>query len=451
VSEPRTRPAAGRAEIADLVRTFAYIGLNSFGGPAGQIAVMHRVLVDEKKWIDDRSFSHALNFCMMLPGPEATQLATYVGWLRRGTLGGLIAGGLFVLPGAACMIGLSAIYAACGGVGLVSGVLLGLKCAVVVLVAHALRRIGARVLKTRSAFVLAAAALVAQFLFGVPFPLIVGAAALIGLIGGRAAPGSFGPVLGKEAGEVSAPGPMPRFGRTCAVALGWLAVWLVPLGAMTLTLSREHVLSRQAELFSKAAVVTFGGAYAVLGYIGQRAGAENWLTPPDMVAGLALAETTPGPLILVGQFVAFVGAYRTAGGGGGLSPMLAGAAGAAVFLWATFVPCFLWIFVGAPYMERLRASRWAGAMLGAVSAAVVGVIAHLGIWLALHTLFGRVDERTLGPLRLPTPVGASFDPAACVLAMLAAGLMFGLKWPTGRTLLICAICGAAWILLGRAG
>ena len=441
--EASNSPAQSES-FAEFIRTFAYIGMNSFGGPAGQIAVMHRVLVDEKQWIDDRRFTHALNFCMMLPGPEATQLATYVGWLKRGTLGGLIAGLLFILPGAACMLVLSAIYAAYGSVPLVSGILLGMKCAVVVLVAKALLRIGKRVLKTRLALLLAIAALLAQLVLHAPFPVIVAVAALIGLIVGWAAPHALAPVGEGEARDsVAPPPPMPGFGRTCLVAIGWLALWLIPLGVLTAALSPQHVLSREAMLFGKSAVVTFGGAYAVLGYIGERAGAENWLTPHDMVSGLALAETTPGPLILVGQFVAFVGAYRTMPGS---MPMLAGVAGAAVFLWATFVPCFLWIFVGAPYMERLRASRWAGSMLAAVSAAVVGVIAHLAIWLLLHTLFGNVEEWGSGLVRVPAPRWESFDVAAGAIVVLAAVLMFGMKWPPGRTLLVCAIGGAAWTL-----
>ncbi len=430
--------------FAEFTRTFAYIGVNSFGGPAGQIAVMHRVLVDEKQWIDDRRFTHALNFCMMLPGPEATQLATYVGWLKRGTIGGLIAGLLFVLPGGACMLVLSAIYAAYGSVPLVSGVLLGMKCAVVVLVAKALMRIGKRVLKTRLALFLAVAALLAQLVLHAPFPTIVAAAALIGLMVGWAAPQALVPLGEDDARDHAGSHQMPSFGRTCLVAFGWLAIWLIPLAVLTVALSPQHVLSREAMLFGKSAVVTFGGAYAVLGYIGERAGAENWLTPHDMVSGLALAETTPGPLILVGQFVAFVGAYRTMPGS---MPMLAGMAGAAVFLWATFVPCFLWIFVGAPYMERLRASRWAGAMLAAVSAAVVGVIAHLALWLLLHTLFGRVEELGSGLVHLPVPQWNSFEPAAAAIVALASVLMLGMKWPAGRTLLVCALAGAAWTML----
>ena len=442
----RGGPETGES-FGEFCRTFAYIGVNSFGGPAGQIAVMHRVLVDEKKWIDDRRFTHALNFCMMLPGPEATQLATYVGWLKRGAIGGLIAGGLFVLPGAACMLVLSAVYAAYGRVPLVSGLLLGMKCAVVVLVAKALARIGTRVLKTRLAGALAVGALLAQLVLHAPFPLIVGVAALVGLIAGGVAPTALAPVGEGAANDEGTP-PMPRFGRTCLVAVGWLALWLIPLGVLTAVLTPQHVLSREAMLFGKSAVVTFGGAYAVLGYIGERAGVENWITPPDMVSGLALAETTPGPLILVGQFVAFVGAYRTMPGA---VPMFAGLAGAAVFLWATFVPCFLWIFVGAPYMERLRANRRAGAMLAAVSAAVVGVIAHLAIWLLLHTLFGHVGEWGSGVVRIPAPSWESFDIAAGAIVALAGALMLWMKWPPGRTLVVCGLAGAAWTILVLTG
>ncbi len=426
-----------------LLRTFGSIGLNSFGGPAGQIAVMHRVLVEEKRWIDETRFTHALNFCMMLPGPEATQLATYVGWLKRGTLGGLIAGGLFVLPGAACMLVLSAIYAAYGSVPTISGMLLGLRAAVIVLVAVALLRIATRVIRTRAAVATAIIAFLAQLVLHVPFPIVVAAAAMVGLLLGERA---FGvqPAASDEAGAIDSDARRSSLGRTALVALVWLAIWLAPLAGMIAAISAQHVLSREAVLFSKASVVTFGGAYAVLGYIGERAGAESWLSPGDMSSGLALAETTPGPLILVGQFVGFLGAYRTMGG---VHPMLAGTLGAAVFLWATFIPCFLWIFVGAPYMERLRESAKAQGVLAAVSAAVVGTIAHLGVWLALHTLFGTVNDAAWNGLHTPSPQWQTLSLPALVFTLLAAGLMFWLRWKPGQTLIACAIGGFAWALL----
>jgi chromate transporter len=419
---------------------WAQIGVLGFGGPAGQIALMHRVLVDERRWIDETRYLHALNFCMLLPGPEAQQLATYVGWLLHGARGGLAAGVLFVLPGALVVGVLSALYAAFGHLPAMDALFFGLKPAVLAVVIEALLRIGRRALLGSWALGIAALAFIGIFFLQLPFPCIVLGAALAGAV--RQALGG-GP--SDDAQRTLEPIAAGRSALPAAIASGLL--WLAPVAGIPLWLGREHVFAQIALFFSKAAVVTFGGAYAVLAYLAQQAvETQGWLTSREMLDGLGLAETTPGPLVLVTQFVGFLAAWRSPGG---WPPLAAGALGALLTTWVTFAPCFFWVFLGAPYVERLRGWRMLQAALGAITAAVVGVIANLSLWFAIHVLFSHVGERQLGPVRLLVPAPASLDPAALVLA--AAALVAMLRLRTGMlpTLAASALAGAAWRLLSR--
>jgi len=418
--------------FGEAARTWAKIGILSFGGPAGQIALMHRVLVDEKKWIEEPHYLTALNFCMLLPGPEATQLATYVGWRLHGIAGGLTAGLLFVLPGAMVVLALSMLYAAFGQLPVAEAVLLGVKAAVLAIVVEALLRIARRGLKARFDQILAGAAFVAIFFFGVPFPFIVLGAAIIGFLREHAS----GQAGGQTASSVAVPLPAPvPITRTIATTALWLAIWIIPLLAVAGMFGPDHVLPRIGLFFSKLAVVTFGGAYAVLAYMAQDVVQHyGWLEAGEMVDGLGLAETTPGPLILVTEFVGFLAAFRHGGG----NPWVMGILGALVTLWATFAPCFLWIFVGAPYIERLRSAPRLQSALSAVTASVVGVILNLTVWFALHVLFASVAETWAGPLRLYLPVIASLDIAALLLTGLAIGLLFGMHTGIVTALTVCA-------------
>ena len=423
----------------------------SFGGPAGQIAVMHRILVDEKRWVSEQRFLHALNYCMLLPGPEAQQLATYVGWLLHRTKGGLTAGLLFVLPGFLSILALSILYAGFRDLGAVAALFFGLKPAVLAVVVEAVVRIGKRALRNRTMMGLAALAFVAIFFLDVPFPVIILAAGLTGLGGSYLGLKPFQmPSMAADAsaavlGDARSRSVRPSFGRTARTAAVWLTVWLFPLGLLALTLGREHVLVQEGLFFSKVATVTFGGAYAVLAYVAQQAvDVFGWLRPGEMLDGLGLAETTPGPLIQVVQFVGFMGAYRA---DAGLHPMLAGVLGSVVTTWATFAPCFLWIFVGAPFIEYLRGNRWLTAALSAITAAVVGVILNLAVWFALHVLFGTVTETWIGPLRLFVPDVASLDVAALVLAAGAFFALFRLQWGMLPTLGLSAGLGLLYHLV----
>lgn len=432
-----------RLTFSAAVRVWFKIGLLSFGGPAGQIALMHRVLVEEKRVVDEDRFLHALNYCMLLPGPEAMQLATYVGWLLHGVRGGLVAGILFVLPGFAAMLALSILYAQYQDIGVVQGLFFGLKAAVLAIVAEAVVRIGKRALQNHVQVGIAALAFVAIFFLQLPFPLIIVAAALTGLLGARFRPGLFQAAARRTAGVPSttaSPEPVRSAGwrHVATTLLLWLPLWFVPILLLGISLGPEHVLTLQSLFFSKAAVVTFGGAYAVLAYIAQQAvEIYHWLLPGEMLDGLGMAETTPGPLIMVTQFVGFMGAFRFPEP---FTPLTAGVVGSIVVTWVTFVPCFLWIFLGAPYVERVRDNRILGAALACITAAVVGVILNLGVWFALHTLFGEVIETHLGPLRLLLPDWTSLDYAAAVIAALSVIAMFRLHWSIFRTL------GAACIL-----
>jgi chromate transporter len=417
--------------FAEALRVWAKIGLVSFGGPAGQIALMHRVLVDERKWIDEPRFLHALNFCMLLPGPEAMQLATYVGWRLHGLRGGLAAGLLFVIPGALVVLALSMLYAAFGKLPVAEAVFVGIKAAVLAIVVEALLRIARRSLKTSTELLIAGLAFVAIYFLSVPFPLIVLTAALVGFFRASAPVGEPRP---------AAPTGVTVSGTIATTAV-WLAIWILPLLALAAIFGRTHTLTQVAIFFSKLAVVTFGGAYAVLAYMAQDVvEAYRWLTPGEMLDGLGLAETTPGPLILVTEFVGFLAAHRHGGG----DPWAMGLLGAAVTLWATFAPCFLWIFVGAPFIERLESEPRLKAALAAVTAAVVGVILNLTVWFAIHVLFGTVTESFAGPVRLLIPQPDTISWPAMLLAALAVLLLFGLHRGVITTLTVCAALAWAW-------
>jgi len=437
------------------VRVWTRVALLSFGGPAAQIAVMHRILVEEKRWISEQRFLHALNYCMLLPGPEAQQLATYIGWLLHRTVGGLIAGGFFVIPGVISIMVLSTIYAAYGNVPVVASLFIGLKAAVLAIVIEAVIRIGKRALNNNVMIALAVAAFVAIFFFSVPFPIIVLTAALIGLAGELAGTSVF--ALGGGHGSSGKPDvtdsesalgeempahAYPTLERSLRTAATWLIIWLAPVIVLILALGTENVFSQIAIFFSKLAVVTFGGAYAVLAYVAQQAvSTYHWLRPGEMLDGLGMAETMPGPLIKVVQFVAFLGAYRDPGG---LSPLMAGTLGGLLATWTTFVPCFLWIFFGAPFAEKLRDNRRLNAALSAVTAAVVGVVLNLAVWFAVHAIFHEtVPVRAFG-LAFDAPKLTSVDPWALVLSIAAAIAIF--RFHVGMITTLAACCAAGIIL-----
>ncbi len=444
--------------FSEALRVWTRISLMSFGGPAGQIAVMHRVLVEERRWIGERRFLHALNFCMLLPGPEAQQLATYIGWLMHGIRGGLVAGLLFVLPGLAAIMALSWLYFLYGDVGPVAAVFFGLKAAVLAIVLEAVRRIGSRALTHPALVALAAAAFVGIFFFAVPFPLIVFAAALIGFAGGRAGLAAFAGGAGhgpagadrvEEAetalGEAVPDHVRPSWRRSLRIGGLILVLWLAPVGLLLLWLGPDSVFVRIGTFFSTMAVVTFGGAYAVLAYVAQQAvETYGWLQPGEMLDGLGLAETTPGPLIMVTQFVGFLGAARLAPG---MNPLVAGTLGGLLTTWVTFAPSFLWIFVGAPFSERLRGNRALSAALAAITAAVVGVILNLALWFALHTLFGKLRPVSAGPVALELPVLASLDLPALLLTAAAMLAIFRFRLGPLPVLAGCAIAGTVyWVV-----
>lgn len=434
-----------RPSFAELVGVFARIGLVSFGGPAGQIALMHRVLVDEKRWLDEARFLHALNYCMILPGPEAMQLATYAGWLLHGVRGGLAAGLLFVLPGAAVLVALSIVYLLAGEVTIVEGLLFGLKAAVLAVVLEALIKVSRRALKGGWMAALAVAAFVAIAFLRLPFPAIVLGAALVGALGHFAANGGNGAQSGEAEPASSLPEwARPSWSRFLRVGAAWLAFWLLPLALLYLLLGSGNVFVQQGGFFSVMAAVTFGGAYAVLAWVAQQAvEIYGWLRPDEMLTGLGLAETTPGPLILVLLFVGFLGGARLSG----LDPVLGGLGGALTALWFTFAPSFLFIFAGAPYVETVRHVRWLASALAAVTAAVVGVIANLALWFALHVLFAEVGEVAFGPLRVAVPAPGSLDLAAALIALGAGIALIGLRANLFAVLAASALAGAAWVLV----
>ncbi|MDH4413720.1 MAG: chromate efflux transporter [Rhizobium sp.] len=422
----------------ELVSAFARIGLMSFGGPAAQIALMHKICVEEKRWINEERYLHALNYCMLLPGPEAQQLATYIGWLLHGVRGGIAAGLLFVLPGLAVILGLSSLYALYQEASLVAGLFFGLKAAVLAIVVEAVMRIGKRALKTGFHRGLAAAAFIGLFFLSLPFPLVVLAAALIGLLHARGAPAA---AIELSEDVRARPPLLDQLGTL----VFWVAVWLAPLPILWLTLP-ETALPEVQAFFSKMALVTFGGAYAVLAYVAQVAVDHyQWLKPGEMLDGLALAETTPGPLVLVLSYVGFLAGFRQSGA---LDPLLGGLLGGVIAAWATFVPSFIWIFAGAPYIERLRGNRLLSAALSAITAAVVGVILNLAVWFSLHVIFTKVEPMALGgfgPLTLsvPLPVWSSLDWPALIIALVAAVMIFRFHLGIGRTLLAAGALGLA--------
>jgi chromate transporter len=440
--------------FAEATRLWAKVGLLSFGGPAGQIALMHRLLVDEKRWISESRFLHALNYCMLLPGPEAQQLATYCGWLLHGWRGGLVAGTFFVLPGFVAILALSVVFALYQEVPLIAGVFFGLKAATLAVVVEAVVRIGRRVLKNRTMVAIAALAFVAIFGFELSFPVVVAAAGLAGLIGGRLRPGQFAILTGHKAagdegafaiGDAEASRVPQTWGRALRVAVVGLALWFVPIVLLAAWLGRDHVFVVQAEFFSKAAVVTFGGAYAVLAYMAQQAvEVYGWLEPGEMLNGLAMAETTPGPLIQVAQFVGFMGAFRSPDP---FTPLTAAVLASVVTTWVTFVPCFLWIFLGAPSVERLRGKVVLSAGLSAITAAVVGVILNLAVWFGVHVAFGQVDERSVFGLRLFVPELATADLPAIVIALGAFIALFRFRLGLVTVLGLAAVSGAVLDLL----
>jgi chromate transporter len=441
--------------IGEALRVWLKVAALSFGGPAGQIAVMHRIIVEEKRWVSEARFLHALNYCMLLPGPEAQQLATYIGWLMHRTLGGVMAGGLFVLPGIVSIMALSYVYAAFGHVPFVAALFFGLKAAVLAIVLEAVFRVGKRALKNNVLILLAAAAFVGIFFFDVPFPVIVFGAALIGYVGAAGGVSWFQGGSGhgnvKSIGETDSllGEKLPEHARpTVALALRvsgvWLALWLVPVVAIVATLGPADVFSQIAIFFSKMAMVTFGGAYAVLAYVAQQA-VENygWLKPGEMLDGLGMAETTPGPLIMVLQFVGFMAAYRDPGT---LSPMLAGTLGGLLATWVTFTPCFLWIFLGAPFVETLRGNKALAGALSAITAAVCGVILNLAIWFAIHTIFRETVPVDGYGLSFHAPVPASADVWALALAVADVLAIFRFKF--GMIWTLVGSCAAGIVLFG---
>jgi chromate transporter len=411
--------------LAELTRAFARIGLLSFGGPAAQIALMHREIVDDRKWLTEKEYLSALSFCMLLPGPEAMQLATWIGWRKHGTLGGLIAGGLFVLPGALVILVLSMIYAAFGQVPLVSALFAGVQAAVIAVVIEALLRVARRALKTPAHRIVAALAFAGLFLFALPFPVIILAAAVWGFATAHGA-------------AVAGPRDPAPWGRSLRAAMVWGAVWLLPLGFL---LWRGGILAEIAWFFSKLALLTFGGAYAVLAWMAQEVVAEKaWLSPAQMMDGLGLAETTPGPLILVTEFVGYIAAHAAGG-------WTLGLAGALTALWMTFAPCFLWIFAGAPWIDRLTAApRLAGALQG-ITAAVVGVIAHLALWFAAHVLFAAQIALDAGPLAATVPDPFSLRLDAALVTALSGVLLLWRHWNLFAVLAVAAASTAALALL----
>jgi chromate transporter len=410
--------------FGDAVRLWAKIGVLSFGGPAGQIALLHKEVVETRKWLEEKEFLNALNFCMLLPGPEAQQLATYCGWKMHGVKGGLAAGILFVLPGACVIMALSLVYALIGNVPFVQAIFYGIKCAVLAIVLEALLKVAKKALKSNLDWMIAAVAFVALFVFGLPFALVIAVAALVGFF--------------NQGDEVASVVARPSIAATVQTIAIWLAVWLLPLLALHLGLGGQNVLTQLADTFSTLAVVTFGGAYSVLASLGQTMGEKTgWLTPAQMMDGFGLAETTPGPLILVGQFVSFMAAK------GNLGSIWAGVAASAIFLWMTFTPCFLWIFAGAPWLEYLSSKLKLKGALAAITAAVTGVILNLSLWFGLHVIFKSADRRA-GAIPIWWPDWATFDVAAIVLAVFSAVLL--IRWKAGipKTLVLTALTGLIW-------
>jgi chromate transporter len=453
--QPGRDPDGDVVPFGQAVRAWFAISLQTFGGPAGQIAVMQRELVEERRWIGPQRFLHALNYCMLLPGPEAQQLAVYIGWLLNGLRGGLVAGILFVLPGMVALLALSAIYVAWGEAAAVTAIFAGLAPAVVAVVAQAVLRVGGRALGHPALVAVAVGAFAALAVLGVPFPLVIAVAAAVGWLLGRLAPHTL-TRKGRGGHDAGGPPPLipdhalhtepPNLARAARILGIGLLVWATPVAAVALFTGTGSTLTTQGLFFSGTALVTFGGAYAVLAYVAQQAVATyGWLSPTEMVRGLALAETTPGPLIMVVQFAAFLGAYHHPDP---LTPWTAALLGALLTTWVTFVPCFLFIFLGAPYVERLRGNHSLSAALTAITAAVVGVIANLALYFAVHTLFATSHSLHWGPIRLEVPELSSLRPVSLAITAAALVMIFRLRWSVPRTLLVCAGLGLAAALTG---
>lgn len=438
--ESAPAPAAPTPGFAELVRVSARIGCLSFGGPVGQIALMHRELVEERGWVSEAQYLHALNFCHLLPGPEAQQLAIWIGWKLHGLKGGLASGLLFVLPGALVMLGLSALYGYAANLGWFAALFLGIKAAVLAIVVQALLRVAGRAIDTLFKRAIAAVSLAALFLFNLPFPAVVLGALALGTLVATARPDWL-----KLGAVAPAPALAPRpWGQTLRAILIGGAVWAAPLALVLVTLGQSHVLWDIGSFFARLAVVSFGGAYAVLAYMAQAAVQHyGWLGAGEMADGLGLAETTPGPLIMVTQFVGYLAAFRAPEP---FSPLTAGLLGAALTTWVTFAPCFLWVFALAPWIERLEHARRLKGGLATLTAAIVGVIANLSLWFALHVLFTRVAEQRAGPLHLLVPDPASLDWRAALLAALAALLVLRLRW---NVIAVLALCAAGGLVLGQ--
>lgn len=452
-----TGTPASYPTFAEAARVWARIGLLSFGGPAAQIALMHRVLVEEKRWISDRRFLHALNYCMLLPGPEATQLAAYIGWLLHKTRGGVTAGMLFILPGIVTIMALSGIYIIAGQLGIVGALFFGMKAAILAVVLEAVQRIGRRILKSLPLVMLAAAAFISIYFLNLPFPLVVLAAGTLGYGASKSGWSGFDASRAQEDTKSSAvldsliysaspEHTRPSAKRLATTSAVWLAIWLAPVALLMVTLGEANVFSRIAVFFSKMAMVTFGGAYAALAYVAQQA-VENfrWLTAGEMLDGLGLAETTPGPLIMVLQFVGFLAAFRDAGG---MPPLLAATLGGLLATWVTFAPCFLWIFAGAPYIETLQNNKAFSSALTAITAAVVGVILNLAVWFAVHVIFSQTHKMTWGPLHFDAPVLASINLWAAVLSIGAIVAMFVFRIGMIPVMAVCAMAAIALFLGG---
>ncbi len=430
------------------------VALQTFGGPAGQIAVMHREIVEERRWVGEERFLHALSYCTLLPGPEAQQLATYLGWLLNGTAGGIVAGALFVLPGYIAIMALSLAYAGFGDTRFVDAVFAGVAPAVLAIVAQAVRRISGRALVNPFLLAMAIVSFAALAMFAVPFPVVVFGAALIGFVGGRIQPGLFAPRIRKATVNAGRPvqtssAPLiadtalvhaaPSASRTVRTFAICAVAWVTPVLVLAAMFGSSSIFVTQARFFGGSALVTFGGAYAVLSYVAQKAvNTYHWLLPGEMIKGLAMAETTPGPLIQVVQFVAFLGAFRNPGS---LNPWVAAIIASTSVTWVTYVPSFFFVFVGAPYVERLRGNRRVTDSLTAITAAVVGVIANLAVYFAVHTLFSEVRERSPGPMQFSVPNWSSFSPAAAVVGALAFVLVFRFRWSVLQVLGVCAVVG----------
>lgn len=460
---PKNSPPPTTVSFREAFGVWMKIGFLSFGGPAGQIGMMHKMLVEERKWISNDRFLHALNYCNLLPGPEAQQLAIYIGWLLHGTRGGLVAGLLFVIPGMITILALTILYAGFHQIGAVQALFYGLKPAVLAVVVMAVLRIAGKSLRTTYLVVLAGLAFIAMFLYHAPFPLVVFSSGILGYLGLRASPHYLGEACpqwicggrtsentpGQEEGLIdillardTAGKFAPTLRRSLRVGFIWGGVWLGPMVVVLLTLGPAHVYAQIALFFSKMAVVTFGGAYAVLAYMAQEAVTHyGWLRPGEMLDGLALAETTPGPLIQVVQFVGFLAAFRSPGS---LNPFVAGTLGAVLTVWVTFAPCFLWIFLGAPFVEKLRNNQLMNGALSGITAAVVGVVLNLSLWFGLNAMFAHTSQLHLLGAAIPVPDLQTADWFALTLALLSYLAMKYLKWDMIPVLMGCAALGFLW-------